>query len=126
MYSRRLALICGLTLGDYLLWNWSLSANRDVLALLSGLTLPPLALACALLLALSFARLISHSARRSQPRIGRRRADAERNHKHQTRRASATVGALEETRRSTTTAAAPNQTPVSAPSSPPSSRKRAA
>jgi hypothetical protein len=38
-----MALVCGLTLGDYLLWNWSLTNNHDVPALVSGLTLPPLA-----------------------------------------------------------------------------------
>ena len=41
----------GSPLGDYLLWNWSLNGNHDVLALVSGLTLPPLALACLWLLA---------------------------------------------------------------------------
>ena len=44
---RPLAIVSGLTIGDYLLWNWSLNANHDVLALVSGLTLPPLAIACA-------------------------------------------------------------------------------
>jgi hypothetical protein len=68
--SRRpLALVSGLTLGDYLLWSWSLNHNRDVLALISGLTLPPLAVACLWLLALSIARTIA-SARRSRARPG--------------------------------------------------------
>jgi hypothetical protein len=59
-----LVFVSGLTVGDYLLWNWSLGSNRDVLALVSGLTLPPLAVACLWLLALSAARLIARSARR--------------------------------------------------------------
>jgi hypothetical protein len=62
---RPLALVSGLTLGDYLLWNWSLSGNHVVLALVSGLTLPPLAVACVWLLALGLARLIARLTRRS-------------------------------------------------------------
>ncbi len=63
MSHRPLVLVFGLTVGDYLVWNWSLNANHDVLALVSGLTLPPLAVACLWLLALSVARLIARSAR---------------------------------------------------------------
>jgi hypothetical protein len=62
---RPLAFVSGLTLGDYLLWNWSLNANHDVLALISGLTLPPLLLACAWLLAVNLIRLVGGSTRRS-------------------------------------------------------------
>jgi hypothetical protein len=62
---RPLAFVSGLTLGDYLLWNWSLNANHDVLALVSGLTLPPLVLACAWLLAVNLIRLVGGSSRRS-------------------------------------------------------------
>jgi hypothetical protein len=76
---RPLALLSGLTLGDYLLWNWSLSGNRDVLALVSGLTLPPVALACLWLLALNVARLMARAMRRSPVRAaGERPADRER------------------------------------------------
>jgi len=50
MSPRPLALVLGLTAGDYLLWNWSLSGNHDVPALVSGLTLPPLAAASMLLI----------------------------------------------------------------------------
>jgi hypothetical protein len=73
------------------LWNWSLGANHDVLALVSGLTLPPLALACLWALLLSLARLLAATTRRPAarrtgrrvfpPRAGRpapaRRADGE-------------------------------------------------
>jgi hypothetical protein len=62
---RPLAFVSGLMLGDYLLWNWSLNANHDVLALVSGLTLPPLTLAFAWMLGLTLIRLIGRSARRS-------------------------------------------------------------
>ncbi len=71
MSHRPLALVCGLTLGDYLLWNWSLSGGHDVLALISGLSLPPIVVACVWLLALSGARLLARSAR-STPRAPRR------------------------------------------------------
>jgi hypothetical protein len=72
---RPLVFVSGLTFGDYLLWNWSLNSNHAVLALVSGLTLPPLALACLWLLALALARLIAHATRRSLDRadIGRGR-----------------------------------------------------
>jgi hypothetical protein len=62
---RPLGFVSGLTLGDYLLWNWSLNANHDVLALVSGLSLPPLVLACVWLLAVSLIRLVGRSSRRS-------------------------------------------------------------
>jgi hypothetical protein len=71
---RLLALVSGLTLGDYFLWNWSLTNNRDVPALVSGLTLPPLILACAWLLALALARVLARSSRRSSIKTVRWRA----------------------------------------------------
>jgi hypothetical protein len=73
MPSKRLALICGITLGDYLVWNWSMSGNHDVLALVSGLTLPFLLLASAALLLVSLGRVISGSVRRPQRQLGRER-----------------------------------------------------
>ncbi|MGO9761483.1 MAG: hypothetical protein ACLP1Q_09530 [Solirubrobacteraceae bacterium] len=76
MHNRPLVFLSGLTVGDYLLWNWSLNANHDVLALVSGLTLPPLAVASLWLLTLAVARLIARSARRPAARAGRRRTGA--------------------------------------------------
>jgi len=75
--TRPLVFVSGLTLGDYLLWNWSLNSNHDVLALISGLTLPPLGVACLLLLALSLMRLLARFGR-APVRLGRaaRRARA--------------------------------------------------
>jgi hypothetical protein len=73
---RPLAFVFGLTLGDYLLWNWSLNANHDVLALVSGLTLPPLALACAWMIALTLARTIGGSSRRAARAAASTRARA--------------------------------------------------
>jgi hypothetical protein len=52
--------------GDYLLWNWSLQGSHDLLALVAGLTLPPLAIALIWLLALNAARLLARVARSSQ------------------------------------------------------------
>jgi hypothetical protein len=75
---RPLVFVTGLAVGDYLLWNWSLNGNHDVLALVSGLTLPPLAVAWLWLLAMSVARLIARSARRSSGRAGRRGGETRR------------------------------------------------
>jgi hypothetical protein len=68
---RPLVLVSGLTFGDYLLWNWSLNSSHDVLALVAGLTLPPLAVACLWLLALSVARVIARYPRRPAGLISR-------------------------------------------------------
>jgi hypothetical protein len=57
--------VSALTAGDFWLWNWSLSANRDVLALVSGLTLLPLAATCVLLFVLTSARIASRLTGRS-------------------------------------------------------------
>jgi hypothetical protein len=75
---RPLVFLSGLTFGDYLLWSWSLSGNHDVLALVAGLTLPPLAVACLWLLVLSVARVIASTARRPHGHVRRRRAGRKR------------------------------------------------
>lgn len=76
MSHRPLVFVTGLAVGDYLLWNWSLNGNHTVLALVSGLTLPPLAVAWLWLLTMSVARLIARTARRPAARAGRRRVTA--------------------------------------------------
>ncbi len=63
MSFRPLVLVSGLTVGDYLLWNWSLNSHHDVLALVSGLTLPPLGAATAWLLVIAVMRLIARNTR---------------------------------------------------------------
>ncbi len=73
MSQRPLVLVSGLTVGDYLLWNWSLNANHAAIALISGLTLPPLAVATLWLVALLVARLLARTAQRPGSRRGRRR-----------------------------------------------------
>jgi hypothetical protein len=54
---RALPLLLVLTACDYVLWNWSIAGGHDVLSLISGLTLLPLAAATLALLALGAARL---------------------------------------------------------------------
>ena len=73
MTHRPLALVSALTLGDYLLWNWSLNHNHDVLAVVAGLTLPPLALAWLWLLAVTLVRLTARTTQRSSQRAAGRR-----------------------------------------------------
>jgi hypothetical protein len=72
--SRRpLVSVSAITLGDYLLWNWSLKGDHGVLALIAGLTLPPLALACLWLLTLSLVRLIADAVRNPRAPLTRER-----------------------------------------------------
>jgi hypothetical protein len=71
---RPLAIVSGLTIGDYLLWNWSLNGSHDVLALVSGLTLPPLVAAFVWLIALTGARLLARKTRRPGDRKATRTA----------------------------------------------------
>jgi hypothetical protein len=52
-----LAIVAVLAVGDCLLWNWSLAANQDTVALLSGLALPFLAVVLVRLMVRHLARL---------------------------------------------------------------------
>jgi len=65
---RRLAGVTLLALCDYLLWNWSLGAGHDIVALVAGVTLVPLLIAFAWLLVLGVARLLAEIARRPRSR----------------------------------------------------------
>ena|SRR5438128_4024258 len=90
MSPRPLVVVCALTAGDFLLWNWSLSANQAVLALVSGLTLPPLAAASVLLLVLTAARLASRVTLLTvRPATARRTAARRRLHDSASRPLSA-------------------------------------
>ena len=74
MSHRPLVLVSGLTFGDYLLWHWSLNGNHEVIALISGLTLVPLAVTLIWLLVVSVGRVLmgrqrtprSHAAARPE------------------------------------------------------------
>jgi hypothetical protein len=90
---RPLVFVSGLTLGDYLLWNWSLAGNHGVLVLVSGLTLPPLAAVCLALLALSAARLIARTLRRPAGRASA--GGGERTHRRRRRAAASSVSLAE-------------------------------
>ena len=118
MSYRPLAFVSGLTFGDYLLWNWSLNANHDVLALASGLTLPPLALACLAMLAVNLLRLLGRSTHRSghRPAVELSRAPA---------REDTSAGAAE-ARAATVAAGSRDPAAASTGSSPSSSGKLAA
>ena len=59
MPRRPSVFVLALTVGDYLLWNWSLNGNHDVIALVSGLTLPPLALVSLWILVLGAMKLVA-------------------------------------------------------------------
>ena len=61
---RPLVIVVVLAGGDYLLWNWSLSHNHDIIALVAGMTLPPLLIALARLVVVGSGRLIADTARR--------------------------------------------------------------
>ena len=101
MSRRPLVFVLGLTIGDYLLWNWSLNGNHDALALASGLTLPPLALVAFWLLAVTAARILGRLTRGVPARpAGRRRQS--RGYAEQTarRRAEATQATAEDARAS--------------------------
>ncbi|HEV3048646.1 MAG TPA: hypothetical protein VGY13_14935 [Solirubrobacteraceae bacterium] len=75
MPSRPLVFVSGLAFGDYLLWNWSLAGNHATLALVSGLSLPPLALVCLGLIVLHLARMVfARSRGAAGPRAGGTRA----------------------------------------------------
>jgi len=80
-----LALVSVLVGGDYLLWNWSLQGNHDVLGLVAGLTLPPLAIALTWLLGLNAARLLARTARTPQPKRRPQKAQTPRQTTQQTR-----------------------------------------
>jgi len=57
-----LVTVPALTLGDLLLWHWSLAAHHEVLALASGLSLPALAIASVCLVAIAVLRLLARGA----------------------------------------------------------------
>jgi hypothetical protein len=77
--------------GDYLLWNWSLNGNRDILALIAGTTLMPLVIAIAWLLVVSVARFLAEVAQR--PRAGTGTSASSEARGHGARRSAARAAA---------------------------------
>jgi hypothetical protein len=61
---RALPLLLVLTAADYALWDWSIANGHDVVSLIAGLTLLPLAAATLALLALGAARLLGFALAR--------------------------------------------------------------
>ena len=113
MSHRPLAIVSGLTIGDYVLWNWSLNGSHDVLALVSGLTLPPLAAALVWLLALTAVRLLGRATRRSPARA----MSAASMTRRKVRQSRSIARSRRELRRKTSAVQASTASPV--PSSPP-------
>jgi hypothetical protein len=69
---RPLALVLLLSVGDYLLWNWSLGGRHETMALISGLALPPLLIVLLWLFVLGAVRLLTGAGRRPRVNSGRR------------------------------------------------------
>jgi hypothetical protein len=107
---RPLALVSALTLGDYLLWDWSLNHNHDVLAVIAGLTLPPIALAWLWLLMVTIVRLTARTTRRSSQRAATGRARSERAPLSETSAPAEVAGQGEQPAAPATPAAAPTAT----------------
>ena len=118
MTYRPLAIVSGLTLGDYLLWDWSLKHNHDVLAVVAGLTLPPIALAWLWLLMVTLVRLTARSTRRSTQRAAGRRARSARAPVPETAEPAEAAGYGEEHGARADAAAAPGASPASTPKQP--------
>lgn len=74
MSHRALITIAALALLDFALWHWSLAGNRDVPALVAGVTLPPLLAALVWLAAVNLARLLARGARWPASRLGAKAA----------------------------------------------------
>ena len=73
MRLRALLLLLVLTAGDYLLWDWSIADGHDILSLVAGLTLLPLAALSIGGLVLAGGRLLGALlGRSSTPTRGRR------------------------------------------------------
>jgi len=62
--SRRpLVTVPALTLADLLLWHWSLTAPHEIVAIVAGLTLPPLLVTSIWLVGLAGVRLLARGVR---------------------------------------------------------------
>lgn len=68
MRLRALPLLLALTAADYALWDWAIADGHDILSLVSGLTLLPLAAATLAMLGVGAARLLSFALERPAAR----------------------------------------------------------
>ena len=71
-----LVVVFALAAIDYAVWNWALGANHEVVALIAGLTMAPLAIALAWLVALALGSGAVVLARRLGRQIAIRLLDA--------------------------------------------------
>jgi hypothetical protein len=62
---RVLVFLLALTAGDYMLWQWSIAGGHDILSLLAGFTLVPLAAVSVGRLVLAGTQLLSRTVGRS-------------------------------------------------------------
>ncbi len=74
MSRRPLVTVPALTLVDLLLWHWSLTAHHQTLAIVAGLTLPPLLVASMWVVALALIRVLARGVRAPLARASRTRA----------------------------------------------------
>lgn len=85
---RPLAAVLLFSLVDYALWNWSLGANHDIIALVAGLTLVPLLIALTWLLVLGATRIAGDVTRRARESAATRAQARSAAAPHRARRAS--------------------------------------
>lgn len=105
MSHRSLLTISALTLGDFVLWHWSLGGDRDVVALVSGLTLLPLLAITLWGLAVNVLRLLARGAHESAVQLKTRTARRVHAHSARGRRETARSSAPSPARRPGVTAA---------------------
>lgn len=91
MRLRALPLLLALTAADYALWDWSIADGHDIVSLVSGLTLLPLAAATLAMLAVGGARLVELALERSS---GRHNASAAGRGRAAQHRRAATQGGV--------------------------------
>jgi hypothetical protein len=72
---RSLGIFGALSVGDYLIWNWSVAGNHDAVAIISGLSLPVLLVVLVLLAIRNLLSLLNGSTS-----TRRRPLDAESQH----------------------------------------------
>lgn len=96
MRPRALVFLLVLTVGDYLLWNWSIADSHDIVSLVAGLTLLPLAAVSCGALVIAGTRSITwllglgRPASVRRPGTATRKAEATRRTQQQQQRPSPT------------------------------------